>query len=136
MTFLLALHSGIRWIVLGIALITAAWFVLVFLGRAKTERYDRLLMLVFTIALDIQVMVGILRAIELAVQNNFYGPLIGHILVMLLALGVGHMTAAFKKLDRKTRARNNLIAIAVVAVLIVVGVLSLPNGANRWGFRS
>jgi len=135
-TFLLGLHSGIRWIVVALAVINVVWLVLVLLGRGANERLDRILMLVFTIFLDIQVLVGLLRAVELVGAQGFYTQILLHALVMIIALGVAHRVSRLKTGDRKTRARNTLIAIVVVLMLVFIGVMLLPNGANRWSFRS
>ena len=135
MEFLLGLHSGVRWIVVAITLVAAIWFLLTWLGRVANPRVDRILMLLFTIGLDIQVMLGIIYLIANIVKTQFEGIMAVHATVMIIALGVAHMVSArWKKAEPKIRARSYLIGIIVVMVLIFIGVSLLPEGVALWSF--
>jgi len=61
-----------------------------------------------------------------AVPSTFYE----HAAMMILAVIVGHVPARWRKADGVIRARNNLLAIAVSLVLIIIGV-SLVSGWMR-----
>jgi hypothetical protein len=134
MSFLLGLHSGVRWIVVAISLLAALWFLLTWLGRLTNANADRRMMLVFTIAIDIQVVIGIILMGVRASAGGFYMGMAEHALTMLIALGVAHMVASrFKNAEPKVRARNYLIGIIVVLVLVFIGVTLLAGGLSRWG---
>ncbi|QLQ06325.1 MAG: hypothetical protein HZY76_09915 [Anaerolineae bacterium] len=57
---LLALHSGWRWVVLLVAVVVIVKMLLGWFGRRSWGRLDDQLSLVFTIVIDIEVLLGIL----------------------------------------------------------------------------
>jgi hypothetical protein len=131
--FLFRAHSGFRWFSVLVALVALIWFALVLVIRAKNTNLDRVAMLAFTVSLDIQVTLGlILLAVRLINGMPFQAHYLLHAVVMVGALAVGHMSAAWKKSARLTRARKNMMVIVVAMVLIFIGVALLPGGMARW----
>jgi hypothetical protein len=136
-TFLLDLHSVTRWVVVGIGIFAVIWYLLRWRGVVSNLRLDRALMMVFTVALDIQVALGILHLIEwFGAGMTPQRAQFEHVGIMIVAaLAVHFVSARFKKAEPPTRARNYGFVIAGVLILIFVGVVVLPAvaGVNRWG---
>lgn len=136
-TFLLDFHSVTRWVVVGIGVIAVIWYLLRWRGAISNLRLDRALMMVFTIAMDIQVVLGILHLLEwFGAGRSPQRAQFEHVGIMLVAaLAVHFVSARFKKTEPATRARNYGLIIAGALILIFVGVVLLPavGGVNRWG---
>lgn len=132
-SFLFQLHSGVRWIVVFLSLLVGGYFVLRTAGSLRGANADRPLMMAFTIGIDIQVLLGIILIIIYIINSGFQGYQIGHLVIMLVAAGVAHMGSRLKAADDRTRARNNLLVILAVLLLVFVGVMALPGGTARWG---
>src|SRR5689334_16749104 len=95
MDVVVSIHSLLRWVVLAAALVALIVAALAWFGSATTDRQGRLATLVFVIALDVQVVIGILIY---GVGNFWQYPnaqiRIEHPVMMLLALAVSHLAAA------------------------------------------
>jgi hypothetical protein len=125
MDTLVSIHSVLRWIVLlaGIAAVVVAaagW-----LGTATSEKTGRQAMLAYAIALDIQVVLGIV----IWVMGNYWQSNIRqfkfeHPIIMLLALAVAHIAAARARRGHSPTgaARTRTIGAAVSLVLILLGI--------------
>lgn len=135
MDFLQAFHSGWRWLVVLVGVLAAVYYLLVVLGVTNNTRLNRLAMTVFTITMDIQVTVGILFFIERLGYNLFQTYQLIHLGILLVATVFAHIASSrAKKLPAQAAARANLFALAIVAILIVVGVAALPY--NGWRFST
>ncbi|MCC7205878.1 MAG: hypothetical protein IT323_01140 [Anaerolineae bacterium] len=136
-TFLLDLHSVTRWVIVGIGVLAVVWYLLRWRSVIANLRLDRALMMVFTVAMDIQVALGILHLLEwfgagMTPQRAQYEHL-G--LMIVVTLAVHFVSARFKKADQAIRARNYGLVVLAALILIFVGVVVLPAvaGVNRWG---
>lgn len=138
MTFLFSAHSGFRWLVVLIGVIALVQMILSILGTAASAKRERMLMLVFTISLDIQVTLGIVLLIfDRIAQGAPFTPFIGHVVTLLIALIAGHIFySRGKKAGEGAQARFYLMGIIVALVLIFLGVIALPGGMARWGMAS
>jgi hypothetical protein len=129
------IHSGVRWLIVGLALLSIVWYALVAARRTSNERVDRTLMLVFTIAIDIQALLGIIHLLEmLGIPGTVGWAQIAHLVIMLGAIALAHMVSArWKKAAAPLRARNYLLGLVGTLVLVFIAVTLLPGGlALRW----
>ncbi len=131
-TFLLIPHSIVRWVIILVILAAIIRFALVWARRlTASDKTDRAMMSAYSGLLDLQALLGfgLLLPTGLpagALPSAFYE----HAGIMILAVIAGHLPMRWRKADGVIRARNNLIAIAVSLLLIVVAV-SLVNGWMR-----
>lgn len=130
MEFVLMLHALWRWVVAGVALIALVKFALGWLQKKNPEPLDRRLLLGFTTTLDIQVLLGIVLVILMALNAAVGRTAIEHIVIMVVAVVVAHLTAMWRKREDNTFLRNNFFDVLVTLLLIVVGVATV----NGWGF--
>jgi cytochrome c oxidase subunit IV len=132
-TTLFDLHSYLRWLVV---LIAVAAIVRLALGLFREDAYDRAsraLTLLFSIAIDVQVLVGIVYLIWNGSKYDYWPrERFEHMAVMLGALGLAHLPSRWKNSPSSLRYRNDLLVVVVVLALIFVGVVLLPGGMDRW----
>lgn len=133
MTFVLTLHSLVRWLTV---LVAVALIVKFAIGIIKKQPYDKTantLAGVFGGTMDLQLTLGLLFFIwnGMLIPGGFgLRHRWEHLVIMLAAVVVAHLPAMWKKKDDATRYRNGLIAVVVSLLLVVVGVSLLPG--NRW----
>ncbi len=132
MQFLLTIHSIIRWIIIVVAIVAIVRFALVWARRMEAGRADRGLMSGFSGLLDTQALIGIIYILWLASQSGgFQREWLEHAGTMIVAVAVGHVPMRWRNADGPIRARNNLIDVAVVLVLVFIGVSFLRGGWSR-----
>ena len=133
MTFLLTIHSIVRWLIVIVAAVLIVKFAIGWLKKQPFDGMARGLSGAFGGLMDTQLLLGLLFFIwsGAAIEGGFaIRQRWEHLAVMLIAVVVGHLPALWKKLDDQKRYRNGLIAILVAILLVVVGVSLLPG--NRW----
>jgi hypothetical protein len=90
---------------------------------------DRGLMSGFTGLMDLRLLLGvilfILWWIEVDALQRFR---LEHALTMILAVVVAHLSMRWRGAADNVKFRNNLAAIVVSLLLVVVGVFLLPQG--------
>jgi multisubunit Na+/H+ antiporter MnhB subunit len=129
LSFLLKLHSGLRWLVVAVTIIALVWFLLVWLAKRRNEKADRALMGAFSGLIDLQVLVGIIYIIWSGSTGVGYPSYrIKHGVAMIIAAVVSHLSMRWRTAEPKVRARNNVILIVVVLALIFIGISFLPQG--------
>lgn len=116
--FLHGLHSGVRYLVL-LAGLAALGLAFANLQRAGgLARAERTALSAFVGLLDLQVALGLL----LLLFWPFYGALIGHIVMMVLAAAVAHAGSVLARRRAEPRAASTFaIAAVIVALVLVVG---------------
>lgn len=133
MLFILTLHSIIRWLIILIAVALIIKFVI---GLLKKQPYDKTasaLAGAFGGTMDLQFTFGLVYFLinGMMIEDGFaLRHRWEHLVIMLAAVVVAHLPAAWKKKDDATRYRNGLMAVAAALVLVIVGVSMLPG--NRW----
>ena len=132
MNILLTAHSGLRWLVLLIALIAIIKFLLGWLTRSPFKGMDRGLMSGYSGLLDLQSVLGIIFLL----WNGFTGAgfpryRLEHGLIMIVAAGVAHLSSRWKNAEDAVRFRNNLFLIVASLVLVLIGIAILPGGLSR-----
>ncbi|MBZ0296206.1 MAG: hypothetical protein K8L99_26845 [Anaerolineae bacterium] len=127
--FILQAHSGWRWIVILATVVALAWMLVGLLQQRTYDQMARRIMLIFTISIDIQFLLGIILLLLRISQTGLQSVYIEHTVIMLIALVVAHLTSRWKSAADNLRYRNNLIAIIVVLVLVYVGVARVGGWA-------
>lgn len=137
--FVLTLHNIVRWLVLlaGAAAVIRA--IMDWVSQSSWTNQDDRLGLIFTISLDVQVLIGltlyvILSPISQAAFSNFNDIgvalssdrffLLEHPLMMFGALAVAHMGRALAKKadDDRGKFGNTLVFFALALLLILMGM--------------
>lgn len=123
MTALYHAHSGIRYLVLLLALVVMVVALHGLLTRRASGKADRITMAVFTGVLDLQVLLGI----ALIIAGIFYGALMGHLMMMILAVIGAHVAGgmARKSADDRRAHAIRLAGVALALALILGGVMAI-----------
>jgi hypothetical protein len=126
MATLLTIHGEIRWLVALLAIVVIVKFLIGWLGRRPYTSLDRSLLLIYTIVLDINVLLGL---ILLFFGGGFSGPRLEHATTMLLAVIAAHMTTIWRRsADSPTKYRNQLLLVLLSLALVLMGVWRLRGG--------
>jgi hypothetical protein len=132
MNVLLILHSLIRWAIVIVTVIALVRFAWAWLRRSPMNRSDSLLMTIFVRLLEVQMLVGLILLLWIGFAGaGFPSYRLAHAGTMIVAVIVGHLPRRWQNADASIRARNNVIAILGVLVLVFIGVSLLPGGWTR-----
>lgn len=126
MTALYHAHSGLRYLVLLLAVVALVMFVHGYVTRRAAGKGDRVTMAAFTGALDLQILLGV----GLIVAGIFYGALMGHLMMMTLAAVSAHAAAAIARKspdDRRAHAIR-LAGVGLALLLMVGGIMAIGRG--------
>jgi hypothetical protein len=124
MDFILTLHSLNRWLIVIVAVIAAIKFFAGWLRKSDYEPLDQRLMMLYTILLDIQLLMGII----LLLSGELVRYRIEHAITMVIAIVLAHLSRLWRDKDGPVVFRNNFLAIVVGLLLIIAGVMVLPQG--------
>lgn len=123
---LITIHGEFRWLVVLAAVVVIIKFLIGWLGKREYASLDRTLLLVYTILLDINVLMGL---IILFFGGGFNGPRLEHATTMILAALAAHMTAVWRKTTNSTlNYRNQLFMVILSVLLVIFGVIRLRGG--------
>lgn len=126
MSMLMRVHGDIRWLVAIVAAAVVIKFLIGWLGKKQYAPLDKTLLTVYTILMDINVLLGL---ILLFFAGGFSGARLEHATTMILAAIAAHMTAVWRKsTDSSTKYRNQLLMVALSLLLVVMGVIRLRGG--------
>lgn len=127
-------HSGLRYVVLLLAVAALAYHVYGLATRRPVDRAARATAGAFAGTLDLQILLGV----ALMASGIFYGALMGHLMMMVLAAVAAHAgIAVAKKAAEPRRYYTAAIAGMVVAiVLIVLGVSAIGRSVFESGVPS
>lgn len=133
MTFLLMAHSGLRWIILLVAVIAIIKFAVGWQRGGAFKGMDRGLMSGFSGLMDLQATLGIIFLLWSGLGDGIGFPRhrIEHGVIMILAAVVAHLSARWKNAEDATRFRNNLLIVIGSLVLVLFGIYVLPGGFSR-----
>ena len=93
-SFVFNAHSGLRYLILVIGVVTALVALIGFLQKKPASSAGVTMLRIFTVLLDIQVLLGIATLLT----RPFYAQLIGHLVMMIAAVAVAHLgTTRLKK---------------------------------------
>ena len=141
MNILLMAHSGLRWIILLVAVVAVIKFALGWLQGSAFKGMDRGLMSGFSGLMDLQATLGLFFLILILWNRNrliesndpicailacfFPTYAVVHGVIMVTAAVVAHLPARWKNADDKTRFRKNMFAILISLALVLVGIFVL-----------
>lgn len=134
----LGIHNILRWIVLGIGILTIVKMYSGWLKKSEWETTDQKFGLIFTIALDTQLLVGFLlyfvfsdlvRTAFANFGNAINNPVlrffsVEHITIMLIAIALGHIGSSFgkKELPDHEKFKRSAILFSLTLLLIILGI--------------
>jgi heme A synthase len=120
---LLDAHSGSRYLVLILGIVVIAYAAY---GMATGRPYDKRMRIIassFTAAIDLTVLFGLAHLFT----STFRPQLIGHIVMMVLAVAVAHIVAVVvrkRPLEERTYAPH-LVSALIVLALVAFGIVSI-----------
>jgi hypothetical protein len=112
---LLAVHGVVRYLVLIIG-VAAAIAALLAWRSASPSAVDRRLAAAYTGILDLQVLLGV----GLLVVRPFYGALMGHITMMVVAAIIAHLGSVFARRRAPARPGAPIRFTSIVASLAII----------------
>lgn len=124
MNFLFQAHSGLRYLVLLVGVVSLAYFVSGLATKRPVDKGVRILGAAFTGLLDLQVLLGI----GMVALGRFYPQLIGHIVMMLLAATVTHVLLVVNRKRPNPGYVLPAVAVAVALALIFGGIMAIGRG--------
>lgn len=127
MGMLQIIHGELRWILAFIAVIAIVKFAVGWLSKTKYSALDQRLMSVFTIAMDINLTLGLILLIwKGIVQSAWPAERLEHAVTMFIAVAIAHSAAAWRRSpDDGKKFRNNLAAVLAALLVVFFGVLRL-----------
>jgi len=124
---LVTIHGLWRWLVLLAALVALAGGAAVWMGQLRWPLADRLAM-VYTIVLDIQVLLGVLVWLSSLISGkslNWY-TLALHPILMLAAVGIAHIARTRAGRATTDPARAQTVTLGVLISLVII-ILAIPG---------
>lgn len=121
--FLHGLHSGLRYLVLVAALVALALAAAGWQRRGALANAERMAMGAFVGLLDLQVVIGVV----LLLMWEFYGALIGHIVLMVLAAAVAHGGSIMARRREPGGSPIRAVTVVLVLVLVVGGIMAIQR---------
>ncbi len=122
---LLYAHSGLRWIVVLVSLVTLALLVIRLIQNGTVDKTLRMLLRVFSAVIGIQVLLGIILLIA---RGTWLSHEIEHAVIMIIAIVVSNGYMAFRKRGDRAYIVSALISMLLTLGLIYLGVARLPQG--------
>jgi hypothetical protein len=127
-------HSGLRYLVLLVGLVALFYYAYALAGRKQPDRASSLIGSIYVGLLDLQILLGIV----LMATGIFYGALIGHLAMMLLAAAVAHVAfiAAKRTVAPGRHHIYRLAGVAASLILILMGIMAIGRaiiGTGRPG---
>ena len=131
MEILPMLHSLVRWVIIVVALIAIIKFTISWAGTGAFKGMDRGLASGFSGLMDLQVLLGLVYFIWNGIAVTGF-PLyrIEHMITMIIATGLSHVSARLKNLNDKLRFQYSLFIILGTLVLVFIGISFLPANAR------
>lgn len=127
MEILLRVHSLVRWAIILVALIAIIKFTISWASNSSFKGMDRGLASGFSGLMDLEVLVGLIYFIWNGMAVKGF-PLyrIEHMITMILAAVLAHVSARFKNLNDKLRFQYSLFVILGTLMLVFIGISFLP----------
>jgi hypothetical protein len=131
MSLVLTLHSLLRWATLIVAVVTLIRFGINWVGKKPYDDTANRLRVAYTSLMDVQLLLGGFYLV-LGGLLGFGWPSyrIGHLVIMVVAVVLAHLTGLGKDKGDTLRYRNGFLFLLASLVVVVVGVSLLPGG--RW----
>lgn len=133
MEIVLALHSIVRWLIVLIALVAIVKFAIGWRRGNTFSGMDRGLTSSFSGLIDLQVLLGFIYFFWNGLTSGVGFPSfrIEHMITMLIAAVVAHLSRLWKKSEDGLRFRNSLLIVLDTLIIIFFGIARLPGGLTR-----
>lgn len=119
---MLTLHSIVRWLVVIVGIVAMVKLALGWFGKKPFTKTDNTLAMLFSTAVDIQILIGLITLVVLSIQEGFERIFVEHAFIMILALVAVHLPMRWRKAADDVRFRNTFLSFVVALVLIFIGV--------------
>jgi hypothetical protein len=121
--FALNAHSGLRYLILLLGVLTALLALVGMLQKRPAASAGLTLLRVFTVLLDIQLLLGLATLLT----GRFRGQLIGHLVMMIAAIAFAHFASSnLRKQPAEQRSNGKLLTGALVPLLLIVaGIMAI-----------
>ena len=131
MTFILTLHSILRWATIIVAVAALIKFGIGWLGKKPYDDSANRLRVAYTSLMDVQLLLGGLY-LALGGLLGFGWPSyrLEHLGIMVVAVVLAHLTSLGKDKGDPIRYRNGFLFLLASLLVVIVGVSLLPGG--RW----
>ena len=136
--FVLAVHNIVRWVVLIAGIVAAIRALIGWFGKKEWTKQDRLLGIIFTSSVDVQLLLGILLYFVLSpITKGAFGDFgaamgikdmrffaVEHVFFMVLALVFAHLGSALPKKVDEAAAKHKRAAIwfSLAVLTILAGI--------------
>lgn len=130
------LHSWTRWLLLIVVVVALGYFLLQWLQNGAWTKRAQTLLTVFSSLIGTQWLLGILLLVVYGSQTSFgQRHFWEHLFTQTIALFVAHLHFMWRRrqFTDRIRYRNGLLLIIAVLVLIMIGIVVLPQGI-QWRF--
>jgi hypothetical protein len=107
MDVILTIHSINRWLIAAIAIIAAVKYTIGWLGRHDYQSMDQVLMRGITGPMDLHALLGIILLIGLGIEAYR----IEHLIAMVMAIVILHLSVLWRNASDGVKYRNNLLVI-------------------------
>ena len=123
MDVILTIHSINRWLIVTIAIIVTVKYTIGWLGCHEYQSMDQVIMRGLTGLMDLQALLGIILLIGLGIEAYR----IEHVIAMVIAIVILHLSVLWRNASDGVKYRNNLFAIVLSMIAVVLGVGLLPQ---------
>lgn len=136
MSIIRTIHGELRWIIAIVALVVIIKFLIGWLGKRPYQPLDRTLLLVFSSLMDLNLLLGLVLLISLALDGmTSLGVALEHAVTMILAVVAAHMTVLWRKTDDSSvKYRNQLLMVVLSLVFVLLGVIRVRGALYAQGF--
>ena len=130
MDFIVGLHSLLRWLTVIAAAAAIIRYVIDLAGQSPDTEMGRKLMMVYTILLDVNVLLGLILIVGRAMVLGQILPVwIEHAVTNFVAVIVAHIFAArSRKMEDPRRAARWRLGGVVISILMVVAGVAVVGG--------
>lgn len=122
------IHSVLRWIIAVALLYILAQSAFAWTGRKAFGSDDVRFLKMFAIAIDAQLLLGMLLLFWTASTMGFPMMHVRHGIAMLLAAVTAHAPMRWAGLQSVERGKRTTLAMLLVAALLAIGIAQLPQG--------
>lgn len=126
---LLKAHSGIRWLVLLLLVVTIVKLAATWLGKGAYGKGERTLSKITVGMLDLMLLLGLSMLISLwSATGTPAHVILEHAGLNLVAIILAHLAAKPRGETDPDRARKGMVLFLISGLIIVVAILRLPQG--------
>mgnify|MGYP000558695528 CR=1 FL=1 len=134
MDIIFKLHSEMRWLVLGLAIITIIKLLVSMFGKRALDKTDNTLVRVYVIVLTLQMVLGLMQFV--IGWADYAGDALRHRLehafCMILAVALAHISLRYRDRIPPLAVRNTLFMILASLLMIVLGIMILPEARAKF----